>query len=58
MLTVILWILSAAAAVLLCALCPALSFWWLVPLAVGAYLALCLVYVLALVIISLLLPKA
>ena len=58
MLTVILWMLSAAAAVLLCALCPALSFWWLVPLAVGAYLALCLVYVLALVIISLLLPKA
>lgn len=56
MITAIFCGLSAAVTAVLYILCPALSFWWLLPLLVGTYIALSVAYLLLLLVISWCLP--
>ena len=50
--------LAAAATAALYICCPALSFWWLVPLFAGLYIAIGVAYILCLLVISWFLPTA
>ncbi len=57
MITAIFCALAAVGTAVLYVLCPALSFWWVLPLFVGMYAALAVSYLLILLVISLFLPS-
>lgn len=56
MITAIFCSLAAAVTAVLYVVCPSLSYWWLLPILVGAYIGLSVVYLLTLLLISWCLP--